>query len=210
MNTKRARQPAKVSRRQLLDAAEKLMITEGYAAVTTRRVGADVGLSAPLVHYYYPTTEDLLVAAHRRAASRHKESILLALKSKRPLHALWKLMTRTRHMALGLEFAALANHRKKICNEIAEHDVLIRQLQEQKLSQTMASQEAERMGLSSLGAVMLIEGVARALAIDKNFGLSLGHKDAREFIAGLLDAIEPTQAADTDSRLLQNGERTEI
>ena len=38
------------------------MIDEGYAAVSTRRVAAKAGLTPPLVHYYFPTTDDLLLA----------------------------------------------------------------------------------------------------------------------------------------------------
>lgn len=192
---KQTRQPAEVSRLQLLDATEKLMITEGYAAVTTRRVGADVGLTGALVHYYYPTTDDLLIAAYRRAKTRNDHAILSALESKYPLHALWQLLTGTWHIALGLEFAALANHRKSIRSEISKRDVLSRKLQMRKLSQTMNSAAAKKAGLSPLGAAMLLEGIARAFAIDKNFGLSLGHKDARNFIEGILDAIEPTANA---------------
>ena len=195
---KQTRQPAEISRLQLLDATEKLMIAEGYAAVTTRRVGADVGLTGALVHYYYPTTDDLLIAAYRRAKTRNEDAILTALQSKRPLHALWTLLTGTGHMALGLEFAALANHRKGIRSEITKRDTQSRKLQTRKLSQTISAAAATKIGLSPLGAVMLIEGMARAFAIDRNFGLSLGHKDARRFIEGILNAVEP--ARDTASK----------
>ena len=190
---KQTRQPAEVTRLQLLDATEKLMIAEGYAAVTTRRVGAAVGLTGPLVHYYYPTTEDLLVAARRRAAARHENLILSALESEYPLHAIWNLMigTQTQGIALGLEFGALANHRKSIRSEIAKHDILIRQLQARKLSRMMPSTAGKNIGLTPLGAVMLLEGIARTFAIDRNFRLSFGHSEARNFIETILDVIEP-------------------
>ena len=52
----------------LLDAAEQLMLEEGYAAVTSRRVAAQAGLKPQLVHYYFRTMDDLFLAVFRRRA----------------------------------------------------------------------------------------------------------------------------------------------
>ena len=49
-------------RAQLLEAAELLLLEEGYAAVTSRRVAAKAGLKPQLVHYYFRTMDDLFVA----------------------------------------------------------------------------------------------------------------------------------------------------
>ena len=53
----------------LLDAAEAIMLDEGYAAVTSRRVAEQAGTDAALVYYYFGTMEDLFVALFRRNAS---------------------------------------------------------------------------------------------------------------------------------------------
>ena len=47
-----------VNRRALLSAAQQLMVEDGYAAVTTRRVAAKAGLKPQLVHYYFQSMED--------------------------------------------------------------------------------------------------------------------------------------------------------
>ncbi|MBV8930828.1 MAG: helix-turn-helix transcriptional regulator, partial [Mycobacteriaceae bacterium] len=39
----------------LLDAAEQLLLEDGYAAVTSRRVAERAGLKPQLVHYYFRT-----------------------------------------------------------------------------------------------------------------------------------------------------------
>ena len=54
----------------LLDAAEQLLIEEGYAAVTSRRVADRAGLKPQLVHYYFRTMEDLFLAVFHRRAER--------------------------------------------------------------------------------------------------------------------------------------------
>ncbi len=52
----------------LLDAAEQLMLEEGYAAVTSRRLASKAGLKPQLVHYYFRTMEELFLEVFRRRA----------------------------------------------------------------------------------------------------------------------------------------------
>ena len=60
--------PEAKNRGVLLDAAEQLLLEEGYAAVTSRRVAEKAGLKPQLVHYYFRTMEDLFLAVFRRMA----------------------------------------------------------------------------------------------------------------------------------------------
>ena len=73
----------------LLDAAEAIMLDEGYAAVTSRRVAEQAGTDAALVYYYFGTMEDLFVALFRRNAQRRAADFGDALTSPQPLWALW-------------------------------------------------------------------------------------------------------------------------
>ena len=65
--------PDAKNRGVLLDAAEQLMLEEGYAAVTSRRVAEQAGLEPQLVHYYFRTMEDLFLEVFRRRAERGAE-----------------------------------------------------------------------------------------------------------------------------------------
>ncbi len=60
--------PDAKNRGVLLDTAEQLMIEEGYAAVTSRRVASEAGLKPQLVHYYFRTMEELFLELFRRRA----------------------------------------------------------------------------------------------------------------------------------------------
>ena len=62
--------PEAKNRGVLLDAAEQLMLEEGYAAVTSRRLAEKAGLKPQLVHYYFRTMEDLFLAMFRRRAEK--------------------------------------------------------------------------------------------------------------------------------------------
>ena len=71
--------PDAKNRSVLLDAAERLMLEEGYAAVTSRRVAEKAGLKPQLVHYYFRTMEDLYLAVFRRRAEQGLEAQAQAL-----------------------------------------------------------------------------------------------------------------------------------
>lgn len=54
----------------LLDAAERLLVDVGYAAITTRRLAEEAGVNHGLVHYYFGSNENLLVRALERFTDR--------------------------------------------------------------------------------------------------------------------------------------------
>ena len=85
--------PDAKNRGVLLDAAEQLMLEEGYAAVTSRRVAEKAGLKPQLVHYYFRTMDDLFLAVFRRRAEQGLVEQAQALQSPQPLWALWRFGT---------------------------------------------------------------------------------------------------------------------
>src|SRR4029077_1090348 len=79
------------TRAQLLDAAEELLLTDGYAAVTSRRVAAKAGLKPQLVHYYFRTMDDLFIEVFRRRAERDIAGFERAIAADPSLRNLWRL-----------------------------------------------------------------------------------------------------------------------
>ena len=51
----------------LLDGAERLLVEQGHAGITTRRLAEAAGVNHGLVHYYFGSNENLLA---RSSASR--------------------------------------------------------------------------------------------------------------------------------------------
>src|SRR4051812_45599144 len=108
---RRRRAATAEKRARLLDATEDIMLREGYAAVSSRSVAACVGIQPSLVHYYFPTIDDLFVAVLRRRAEPNVERMAAALASPEPLLAWWDLASDPRGAALFVELLAAANHR---------------------------------------------------------------------------------------------------
>ena len=58
------------SQAALLDAAERLLVREGYAALSTRHLAAEAGVNHGLVHYYFGSMEELSVQVLERFTAR--------------------------------------------------------------------------------------------------------------------------------------------
>ena len=54
----------------LLDAAERLLISVGYANITTRKLAEEAGVNHGLVHYYFGSMQELLLQVLERFTDR--------------------------------------------------------------------------------------------------------------------------------------------
>ncbi len=53
-----------------LDAAERLLVSVGYAGITTRKLAEEAGLNHGLVHYYFGSMQELLLQVLERFTDR--------------------------------------------------------------------------------------------------------------------------------------------
>jgi AcrR family transcriptional regulator len=53
-----------------LDAAERLLVSVGYAGITTRKLAEEAGLNHGLVHYYFGSMQELLLQVLERYTDR--------------------------------------------------------------------------------------------------------------------------------------------
>src|SRR5699024_2455420 len=118
----------------ILDATEELMVSIGYGCVSTRKIAREISVTSALVHYYFPTTDDLFIEVYRRAADRKTQLMEDALASDQPIRGLWVLLEHPERIALGMELMALANHRPALRKEIAGYLEKSRKLQVETMS----------------------------------------------------------------------------
>ena len=182
--------PDAKNRAVLLDAAERLMLEEGYAAVSSRRLASKAGLKPQLVHYYFRTMDDLFLALFQRRAEEGLQRQARALASDQPLRALWEYSTDPAGTALTMEFSALANHRKTIRNEIARYAEQFRAGQIEALSSL-----SERYGLRPdvcppAVLTVLITSISRIIAMERAIGMSAGHAETLALVEQHLQRLE--------------------
>jgi AcrR family transcriptional regulator len=187
--------PDAKNRGVLLDAAERLMLEEGYAAVTSRRVAEKAGLKPQLVHYYFRTMDDLFLAVFRRRAERGLKYQSEILQSPQPLWALWKFHTESPDTALTMEFTALANHRKELRAEIAYYAQRFREEQSRAVAGALERHGLDADELPPLVAIVLTMGVAQLLVIERDLGMSAGHAETVQLVERHLRRLEGEPAA---------------
>ncbi len=178
------------TRAALVDAAARLMLEEGYAAVTSRKVAARAGLKPQLVHYYFRTMDDLFLAVVRRGAEQNLERQARALASPQPLRALWELSTDPAGTKLTMEITALANHRKAIRTEIAAYAEMFRRRQLEALAPVLERYGADAAAVPPDALVVLITSLSQVLVLEGALGMDLGHKAARDLVEDLLTRYE--------------------
>ncbi|MEE6175086.1 TetR/AcrR family transcriptional regulator [Mycobacterium sp. 050134] len=194
--------PDAKNRGLLLDAAERLMLDEGYAAVTSRRLANKAGLKPQLVHYYFRTMDELLLEVFRRRAEEGLRVQARALQSPQPLWALWRFGTDPGFTRISMEFMALANHRKKMCAEIAYYAERFREQQHEAVTAAL-----ERYG-SVIGRdendvppvvwTVLMTSLSRMLVLEQAIGMSGGHAETMELVETYLRHLEGEPRPGTD------------
>ncbi|KUI37327.1 TetR/AcrR family transcriptional regulator [Mycobacterium sp. GA-2829] len=181
------------TRDTLLDWVEKMMLEEGYASVTYRALAAKAGVTPSLVQYYFPSLDDIFIAAIRRYSERNLDYLnkVLEKRAEDPLRALWEYSWDEATGAMMTEFMALGNHRKSIRTEIAAVTESVRTLQLKALTAKFG-EDARPWGDLSLPALqLLISSLPKFLNLEKGVGVDMAHAELTEAFERYLDAIEP-------------------
>jgi TetR/AcrR family transcriptional regulator, transcriptional repressor for nem operon len=168
------------TRDALLDQVEKMMLAEGYASISYRALATAAGVTPSLVQYYFPTLDDVFLAAIRRYSERNLGLLSKALESRAddPLRALWQFSQGEATGALMTEFMALGNHRKSIRSEIAG-----------------VTERVRTMQLDALPALqLLISGIPKFLSLEEGIGVKTAHDEVTKAFEQYLDSIEPPAA----------------
>lgn len=174
----------------LLDATERVMVNEGYAAVSSRRVAEEAGVKQPLVYYYFQTIDDLLLATFRRRTERALARLKATLDSEHPLRTLWDLSNEMSGARLSAEFMALANHHPGIMAEVVRYIEQSRAIEAEALSRLLPGSRAD---LTPSAMSLVITSISQTLARESAAGISAGHDDVRSWVADLLARFDPPQ-----------------
>src|SRR5262249_24638603 len=192
VQTRVPRAPTPASRRRILDAAERIMLQDGYAAVTSRRVEAEAGLK---LHYHFGTLDDLFVAVVRRRGESNVALLGAALASPEPLPAWWRLVSDARGNALLVELTAAGNHRPAMQAEVATFAREVRRMQIEALDSMLDDYGIDRDTFPPPLVAAGVQGLAFAMAHDKAAGFETAHEEARAAMTRLVDRLEARRTA---------------
>jgi AcrR family transcriptional regulator len=167
------------TRAALIDAGIDLLQEEGSAALTARRVAERAGLKPQLVHYYFHTIEDLIIAIVRHAGREDLKRMVRAAASEQPLRDLWNSWKVGSGAVLAAEVKALAQHSAAIRAEavrmIEQHRLLISEALSRHF-EVLREQGVEEGG-SPVVVAIIIDALTRLFSDEKALGITLGHDE---------------------------------
>lgn len=190
MATKRSTNDNAGTRKAILDATEKIMCDEGYAAVSSRRVADMAGLKSQLVHYHFGTMENLLLALFRRAEDDFLARQVHSLTSTSPLRGLWEQSLKQSDTRLTIEFIALSLHSDAIGAELARANERTR-----KIHTLVAQGALDRAGSGAHAPppevlAFLIAAISRTLVTEEALGATGAHQAVHAYVEAMLAKLE--------------------
>jgi AcrR family transcriptional regulator len=174
------------TRLRLIQAGIEVLQDEGATAFTARRVAEQAGLKPQLVHYYFRTIEDLVLAIMQHWGTESLRRALRAADSAQPLREIWRATLSDRSASLVAAVLALAQNNEAILAEA------YRQLEQYRILMSEAlERDLQRRNIktttSGMAIVMIMDALARLLVSERAFGFSLGHEELTGLIEAWLD-----------------------
>jgi AcrR family transcriptional regulator len=181
----RAATPEK--RRRLLDAAEAVMLQDGYAAVTSRRIETETGLK---LHYHFGSIDELFIAVVRRRGEINLARLADAFASPEPLRAWWRMVSDRRGSRLLVEITAATNHRPALRAEVAEIARESRRVEIEALDRLVAEYGIDRDVFPPSLLGVAVQGLAFAMAYDQAAGFETAQEEATGAMHRFIDRLE--------------------
>lgn len=195
MTTRKRVEDEGSTRAVLMKSAERIMLEDGYAAVTYRNVAAKAGVSLGAVQYHFPSLDDLFMAVVDEYAQRTIDSMVAELRANpdEVLRVLWESSNDEVSTALLMEFMAVVNHRKGIQLQIASFAEQYRKVQLDALTEHWEKLGLSNGDLTPAGVAFLLTCLPRWMRLEDSFKLGEdGHADVRRLVARYL---EPSRSA---------------
>jgi AcrR family transcriptional regulator len=178
-----------ITRAAILDATEKIMRDEGYAAVSSRRVAEQADLKSQLVHYHFGTMDNLFLALFRRTEEEFVARQVRVLTSANPVRGLWELSLAS-DRKLVVEFIALAIHRDVIREELARANALTRTIHTTAIADALERSGGASTALPPEVLAFLIAAISRTMVTEEALGAGAVHPAVRAFVEHHLQRLE--------------------
>lgn len=191
-----AREPASPPE-LLLDAAERLLIAEGYAALSTRRVATEAGLNHGLVHYYFGSMEELAIQVLERFTARlierqrdmYSQDIPFIDKWRRAMSFLDSDQA-SGYQKIWLELQAMAWNREDMRTRVAAVDVEWRAVLTEAFERAVRDYGIDESEFPVPALVSLVATFNQGIILERLCGIHDGQRELIEMIDGFLQRLE--------------------
>jgi AcrR family transcriptional regulator len=193
LDVARQRTPRENAEKNLLDAAERLLVEVGHAGITTRRLAREASVNHGLVHYYFGSVENLLVQVLERFTERLIARQRAMYAADVPFIEKWRQAMRylvsedVEYERIWLELQALAWNRPELHERLAHINKEWRTV----LLEAFEAPHREYgipMPLDAL--VSLVVTFNEGIILERLSGITTGHAELLDWIDGWLEERE--------------------
>jgi AcrR family transcriptional regulator len=179
-----------------LDAAERLLVREGAAGISTRQLAAEAGQNHGLVHYYFGSVDELLLQTLERFTNRVLDRQRAMYKTDAPFVEKWRTAVGfiEEDLAAGYpkvwaELEALAWNRPGMRERLHSVNDRWRTLLGDALSQAIEEYGLDGTRFSAEAWATLVMQFNKGLLQERLLGFDRGHAELLAAVDGWLTSL---------------------
>ncbi len=184
-----------------LDAAERLLISAGASAITTRRLAAEAGLNHGLVHYYFGSIDEVVLQVLERSTARLVERQRAMYAADVPFLEKWRTAMRfldedleAGYPKVMAELWALAWNRPELRERTAEAWDAWREVLTDAFDAAIDEYGLDRERYPVKAIVTLVLTFNNGLLLERLVGISEGHNELLDWIDDWLEELDRGRA----------------
>lgn len=187
--------------RAFLDAAERLLVREGAAGISTRQLAREAGQNHGLVHYYFGSVDELLLQTLERFTGRVLDRQRAMYGTSAPFAEKWRTAMGyiEEDLAAGYpkvwaELEALAWGKPELRDRLRGINDSWRSLLRDALADALEEYDLDRAGFSAEAWAALVMQANKGLLNERLLGFDRGHTELLGAIDGWLTSLEKERA----------------
>ena len=180
-----------------LDAAERLLVREGAAGISTRQLAAEAGQNHGLVHYYFGSVDELLLQTLERFTSRVLDRQRAMYAADAPFIEKWRKAMgfieddlASGYPKVWAELEALAFDKPELRDRLNAVNDGWRSLLRDALAEAIEEYGLEGSPFSAEALAALVMQFNKGLLVERLLGFDRGHAELLESIDSWLVSLE--------------------
>jgi AcrR family transcriptional regulator len=185
-----------------LDAAERLLVSSGYAGISVRRLAEEAGANHGLVHYYFGSMEELFLRVLERFTVRLIERQRAMYSSDAPFIEKWRTAMRyldedveAGYPKVWFELQAMAWNHPDMRERVARVNSEWREVLTEALTVAAKEYGLDRRRFPVAAMVSLVMTFNEGMMLERVSGISAGHKELLSGIERWLQELERAKGA---------------
>ena len=177
-----------------MDAAERLLVRDGHAGLTTRRVAQEAQVNHGLVHYYFGSMEELLAQVLERFTAALVARQREMYSAEGPFLEKWRTAWRYQEedLAAGypkiwFELQAMAWNEPRLRERLVAINAEWRQVLREALGRARGELGIEGPSTEALAALVMM--FAQGAQVERLLGIDTGHDELLAWIDSWLEGM---------------------